>query len=164
MPVIELYAVNRSSGGLCLIDDMRYVKCLLQAVVHHAMENMFACQMCGTQPLVEAAVEGVACCSRGWLSTLPCQCSGLLFNPNPNWFNPALGCRSFDTLPQLEVLQHVTRDMVAPEGGSSVLNTCTSEALVELLIYLKRAYWPFAWDTNVDDLSQGGHGSHGGFR
>ena len=28
-----------------------------------------------------------------------------------------------------------------------MLNTCTSEALVETLRFLKRAYWPFAWDS-----------------
>ncbi len=57
----------------------------------------------------------------------------------------------------------MTRNMVLQPDGS-VLNTTTSEALVELLRHLKRAYWPFPWDTNVDDVDKGGKGSHGGYR
>lgn len=38
------------------------------------------------------------------------------------------------------------------------------QALVELLVHLKRAYWPFPWDTNVDAHDAGGRGSLGGFR
>uniref|UniRef100_A0A383VLQ2 Uncharacterized protein n=1 Tax=Tetradesmus obliquus TaxID=3088 RepID=A0A383VLQ2_TETOB len=48
--------------------------------------------------------------------------------------------------------------------SAAVLNTCSSEALAELLRHLKRAYWPFPWDTNVDDPEKGGRGSLGGFR
>jgi hypothetical protein len=48
--------------------------------------------------------------------------------------------------------------------SAAVLNTCSSEALAELLRHLKRAYWPFPWDTNVDDPERGGRGSLGGFR
>jgi hypothetical protein len=48
--------------------------------------------------------------------------------------------------------------------GQQLLNTCSSEALCELLRHLKRAYWPFPWDTNVDCYDAGGRGSTGGFR
>lgn len=34
----------------------------------------------------------------------------------------------------------------APSAASAVLNGCTSDALVECLRYLKRAYWPFPWN------------------
>ena len=30
----------------------------------------------------------------------------------------------------------------------SVLNTCTSDALIQMLRHLKRAYWPFTWDSS----------------
>eukprot|EP00775_Hariotina_reticulata_P010072 gene10072-10227_t len=40
----------------------------------------------------------------------------------------------------------------------------SSEALVELLRHLKRSYWPFPWDTNIDSPGAGGAGSLGGFR
>lgn len=33
-----------------------------------------------------------------------------------------------------------------PDG--SLLNTCTSDAIVQMLRHLKRAYWPFAWDSS----------------
>lgn len=48
--------------------------------------------------------------------------------------------------------------------AGQLLNTCSSEALCELLRHLKRAYWPFPWDTNIDCLESGGRGSTGGFR
>ena len=44
-----------------------------------------------------------------------------------------------------------------------LLNTCTSEALVQLLRHLKRAYWPYQWATALDDPAHGVHGSGGGF-
>lgn len=45
-----------------------------------------------------------------------------------------------------------------------VVNTLASDALSEVNRHLKRAYWPFAWDTRIDSLATGGAGSHGGFR
>ena len=36
------------------------------------------------------------------------------------------------------------------------LNTCTSEALIEMLQFLKRAFWPFPWDTSSEKGSGGG--------
>ena len=34
-----------------------------------------------------------------------------------------------------------------PDG--SILNTCTSAALEEMLLFLKRAFWPFPWTTGT---------------
>lgn len=44
--------------------------------------------------------------------------------------------------------------MVSSEGR--VLNTCSSQVLVEMLQFLKRAYWPFSWQ------SAPGMGPYGG--
>lgn len=41
----------------------------------------------------------------------------------------------------------MTRRMVTRADGS-LLNTCTSDALIQILRHLKRAYWPFAWDSS----------------
>lgn len=103
-------------------------------------------------------------------------------------------CRGFDTLPIAQPLPNLTLQQVLlnPDAGSSsssaqsatsstsstssntyassshtsqqLLNTCSSEALSELLRHLKRAYWPFPWDTNLDCFDRGGRGSTGGFR
>jgi hypothetical protein len=103
-------------------------------------------------------------------------------------------CRGFDTLPIAQPLPNLTlqqvllnRDAGSSSSSSSsgepgtnsassntyassshssqqLLNTCSSEALSELLRHLKRAYWPFPWDTNIDCFDRGGRGSTGGFR
>jgi hypothetical protein len=44
-----------------------------------------------------------------------------------------------------------------------LLNTCTSDALAQLLRHLKRAYWPFQWSTALDEPAHGVYGSGGGF-
>ena len=48
------------------------------------------------------------------------------------------------------------------------LNTCTSDALAELLRHLKRSYWPLPWDTSPSSVPTGSSKddlmSHGGFR
>ncbi len=31
--------------------------------------------------------------------------------------------------------------------GDGMLNTCSQDVLLELLRFLKRAYWPFSWDS-----------------
>ena len=51
--------------------------------------------------------------------------------------------------------------VVAPDG--SVLNTCASDVLVEMLRYLKRAYWPFPWETGVGSRSPGSWAGGSGF-
>jgi hypothetical protein len=62
-------------------------------------------------------------------------------------------------LPRATPLPNLTRAVVLdPSRPGAVLNACSSEALVELLRHLKRAYWPFAWDTSIDTE----HCSHGG--
>ena len=50
----------------------------------------------------------------------------------------------------------MTRRMVLQPDGS-MLNTCTSDALVEILRFLKRAFWPFPWNTGMmDGMRPGG--------
>ncbi|MEW5309104.1 MAG: hypothetical protein WDW38_001013 [Sanguina aurantia] len=76
----------------------------------------------------------------------------------------------FDGPPRMLVIPGMTRQMLQfisldeQEQSSGVLNTCTSEVLLETLRFLKRAYWPFPWDTSIDAHERGGTGSHGGFR
>jgi hypothetical protein len=72
--------------------------------------------------------------------------------------------RGFTSPPRAIPLPNLTRQQVLLPDGSGVLNTCSSTALEELLVHLKRAYWPFPWDTSLDDPERGGRGSHGGFR
>ena len=104
--------------------------------------------------------------------------------------------RGFSGIPRAVVLPGLTRDMMvtssadtqmnagiySPSAKSSdatlvALNTCTSDALAELLRHLKRAYWPMPWDTSPgasprssssrDDAEGRDHDSamsHGGFR
>ena len=58
-------------------------------------------------------------------------------------------------LPEASILHGVPREgLIAADG--SPLNTCTSEALIEMLQFLKRAFWPFPWDTSSDQGSGGG--------
>lgn len=53
-------------------------------------------------------------------------------------------------LPRAEILPGMGRDsVVAPDG--SIINTCATEVLVEVLRYLKRAYWPFPWEAGAVD-------------
>eukprot|EP00232_Nephroselmis_pyriformis_P031249 CAMPEP_0182853968 /NCGR_PEP_ID=MMETSP0034_2-20130328/986_1 /TAXON_ID=156128 /ORGANISM="Nephroselmis pyriformis, Strain CCMP717" /LENGTH=310 /DNA_ID=CAMNT_0024984757 /DNA_START=52 /DNA_END=980 /DNA_ORIENTATION=+ len=56
--------------------------------------------------------------------------------------------RNGDELPLATALPGFGRSTLVQ--GSRVLNTCTSEALVEMLRLLKRAFWPWAWDTALD--------------
>lgn len=78
-------------------------------------------------------------------------------------FAASVDRKDFSALPSLVPLSGMSRaQAVGPDG--SVLNTCSADALAELLRQLKRAYWPFAWDTRVDSPADGGAGSHGGFR
>ena len=58
-------------------------------------------------------------------------------------------------LPEAHILEGVPREGLISADGSP-LNTCTSEALVEMLQFLKRAFWPFPWDTSIDQGSGGG--------
>lgn len=46
-----------------------------------------------------------------------------------------------------------------------MINTTSSDVLAEMLRHQKRAYWPFAWDSDgPDSYSRNGNNSHGGFR
>eukprot|EP00241_Pyramimonas_parkeae_P005853 CAMPEP_0114237248 /NCGR_PEP_ID=MMETSP0058-20121206/7281_1 /TAXON_ID=36894 /ORGANISM="Pyramimonas parkeae, CCMP726" /LENGTH=425 /DNA_ID=CAMNT_0001349261 /DNA_START=202 /DNA_END=1479 /DNA_ORIENTATION=- len=69
-----------------------------------------------------------------------------------------------DAMPSPQVLPMIRRqDVVIDEDAGILLNTCTSEALVQMLRHLKRAYWPMQWDTRADNPDHGVHGSGGGF-
>jgi hypothetical protein len=70
--------------------------------------------------------------------------------------------RAYESFPQPEALALPEKMVMLSHGG--MLNTCTMDSVAEMLRHLKRAYWPYAWDTGVDALSAGGVGSHGGFR
>lgn len=61
----------------------------------------------------------------------------------------------WDGLPAASPLPNLT-----PSAAAALPNTCSSDALVELLRRLKRSYWPFPWDSSVDERRM----SHGGFR
>lgn len=50
-------------------------------------------------------------------------------------------------IPTFDLLPGMTRSMLTRPDGSLV-NTCTSDAIVQILRFLKRAYWPFAWDSS----------------
>ncbi|KAF8062088.1 pho-4 [Scenedesmus sp. PABB004] len=79
---------------------------------------------------------------------------------------------NFSSLPAAAPLARMRLSPAPPPGAggargdarAELLNTCSSDALAELLRHLKRAYWPFPWDTNVDDPAEGGRASAGGFR
>ncbi|PRW20351.1 hypothetical protein C2E21_9056 [Chlorella sorokiniana] len=62
-------------------------------------------------------------------------------------FAVKVDCRDLGRLPVPHILPGVRRtSVVRPDG--TVLNTCTSEALAEVLRFLKRCYWPFKWDSS----------------
>lgn len=87
---------------------------------------------------------------------LPARSGSISF---PHLAQPASGsicvsgcCR----LPAAQALPAMTRRMVLQPDGS-MLNTCTSDALVEMLRFLKRAFWPFPWSTGMmDGMRPGG--------
>lgn len=51
----------------------------------------------------------------------------------------------------VQVLPNMTRE-VAKAGGTT-LNLCSQDVLLEVLRFLKRAYWPFAWDSTAGPSS-----------
>ena len=57
-------------------------------------------------------------------------------------------------LPSASALPGLSRDMVMQQDGT-VLNTCSTDALIEMLRFLKRAYWPFGWQTGNGPLAGG---------
>ncbi|KAK9806023.1 hypothetical protein WJX73_006325 [Symbiochloris irregularis] len=68
----------------------------------------------------------------------------------------------FSRLPEAQILPGMTREtVVGPDG--SLLNTCSSNVLIEVLRYLKRAYFPFPWNTGVGDRTQGEWAGGSGF-
>jgi len=63
-------------------------------------------------------------------------------------------------LPQAQVLSGLThQSLLRPDG--SILNTCSTAALVEMLAFLKRAFWPFPWDTGASESEEGCLGGSG---
>lgn len=63
--------------------------------------------------------------------------------------------RGFTERPQAHVLQGMSRSSTLRSDGL-MLNTCSSDALVEVLQHLKRSFWTYPWNTN--------EGDGGGFR
>ena len=61
---------------------------------------------------------------------------------------------SFCRLPTASALPGLSREMVTRADGT-VLNTCSTDALVEMLRFLKRAYWPFGWQSGRGPLAGG---------
>jgi len=76
-------------------------------------------------------------------------------------FAVRMECPSFNELPRAVVLPGLTRASLARPDGS-LTNTCTMDALYEVLIHLKRSYWPYGWDSTY---TEGGasFASYGGF-
>eukprot|EP00873_Tetraselmis_striata_P010348 jgi/Tetstr1/430612/TSEL_020409.t1 len=76
-------------------------------------------------------------------------------------FAVRMECPSFNELPRAVVLPGLTRASLARPDGS-LTNTCTMDALYEVLIHLKRSYWPYGWDSAY---TEGGasFASYGGF-
>ena len=69
---------------------------------------------------------------------------------------PPSQCR----LPRAQALQGLDRaSLVRPDG--SILNTCSTAALVEMLAFLKRSFWPFPWDTGAAETEEGCLGGSG---
>lgn len=72
-------------------------------------------------------------------------------------------CSDFTRIPSFSVLTGMTRRMITKPDGS-LLNTCTSDAILQMLRFLKRAYWPFAWDSSQGLAADSrGLGIGGGF-
>lgn len=72
-------------------------------------------------------------------------------------------CSDFTRIPTFVILPGMTRRMITKSDGS-LLNTCTSDAIIQILRFLKRAYWPFAWDSSQGLAADSrGLGIGGGF-
>lgn len=57
-------------------------------------------------------------------------------------------------LPEAKIIPDLSREaLIRPDG--TVLNICTTAALQEMLLFLKRAFWPFPWQTSLDTTGQG---------
>ena len=66
-------------------------------------------------------------------------------------------------IPTFVLLPGMTRRMLTRPDGT-LLNTCTSDAIIQILRFLKRAYWPFAWDSSQGLAADSrGLGIGGGF-
>ncbi|KAK9826657.1 hypothetical protein WJX74_008333 [Apatococcus lobatus] len=70
-------------------------------------------------------------------------------------FAVRMDCSSHTRLPEATILAGMPREGLIGADGAP-LNTCTSEALIEMLQFLKRAFWPFPWDTSSSRGSGGG--------
>lgn len=72
-------------------------------------------------------------------------------------------CSDFTRVPTFAILPGMTRRMITRPDGS-LLNTCTSDAVIQILRFLKRAFWPFAWDSSQGLAADSrGLGIGGGF-
>ena len=57
-------------------------------------------------------------------------------------------------VPTVTALPELSRDMVTRPDGT-VLNTCSTDVLVEMLRFIKRAYWPFGWQSGTGPSAGG---------
>ncbi len=69
----------------------------------------------------------------------------------------------WNRLPVAEALPALTREAVMRADGS-IVNTCSSTALVEVLRYLKRSFWPFPWQSPLHPNETPGSLGDGGFQ
>lgn len=53
-----------------------------------------------------------------------------------------VGCGSMDAIPTVDIVEDI-----AVTKSQVILNPCSIDALREMLQYLVRSYWPFAWET-----------------
>ncbi|CAK0760877.1 hypothetical protein CVIRNUC_002808 [Coccomyxa viridis] len=69
-------------------------------------------------------------------------------------FAVRVDCSALDRVPTATALPGLSRDMVTRPDGT-VLNTCSTDVLVEMLRFIKRAYWPFGWQSGTGPSAGG---------
>ncbi|KAL4421748.1 hypothetical protein ABPG77_009731 [Micractinium sp. CCAP 211/92] len=62
-------------------------------------------------------------------------------------FAVKVDCSDLGARPRVAALPLSRSAVVRPDG--TVLNTCSTDALAEMLRFLKRCFWPFAWDSGA---------------
>eukprot|EP00210_Caulerpa_lentillifera_P007688 g7339.t1 len=70
-------------------------------------------------------------------------------------FAASFNYKTSSGVPKARLVPGLSRKSLIQSDGS-VLNTCSMDCLFNVLYYLKRSFWPFAWDTNYH--------RHGGFK
>lgn len=65
-----------------------------------------------------------------------------------------IDCRYFHQSPRFEPLTNLTVDSLRIKGTDQLANTCTTDALIEILRILKRSYFPYRWNTSFDSTTE----------